>query len=106
MAVTFLAAIAATGCQGGPSKRTLASADPALSPRVEGETPMVVESPSSPSVAFVGRHPMLYKPREYYDNTSSNKVVKTAAAVVVGVPVGIFDELKQIVVGAPPASQY
>ncbi len=48
--------------------------------------------------------PLLRKPQQYYDNTKSNKVVKTAAAAVVGVPAGIVGELKQIVVGAPTAT--
>jgi hypothetical protein len=106
MAVTFLVAIAVTGCQTGPSKHSLASAEPALSPPVEGGTPMVVEGPTPRSVTFVDRHPLLYTPRDYYDSTSSNKFVKSAKAVVIGVPVGIFGELKQIVVGTPPDPRY
>jgi hypothetical protein len=57
-------------------------------------------------LTFVERHPLLYKPRDYYENSGENKVVKTAAAVVVGVPVGIVTELKQIVVGSPPTPTY
>jgi hypothetical protein len=57
----------------------------------------------SKSVTFVDRHPLFYKPRDYYESTNSNKAAKTAAAAVIGVPAGIYGELKQIVVGAPPA---
>ena len=105
MVVTLLVAIASTGCQGGLSKRTIASAEPALSP-IKGDAPVVVEAPTPKGMAFVDRHPLFSKPREYYDSTSSNTFVKSAAAVVVGVPAGIFGELKQIVVGAPPDSHY
>src|SRR3954453_2958527 len=103
--VTLLVAIALTGSHGGPSRRTIASAEPALSP-IEGDAPVVVEAPTPKGMAFVDRHPLFTKPREYYDSTSSNKFVKSAAAVVVGVPAGIIGELKQIVVGAPPDSRY
>src|SRR5271167_2319900 len=97
----FLAAVGLTGCQTGPSRSTLASAEPALSPPVEGGT-TVVQAPAPRSVTFVERHPLFYKPRDYYESSGSNAVVKTAAAVVVGVPAGIVGELRQIVVGTPP----
>jgi hypothetical protein len=102
-----LAALTLTGCQASPSRRSLASAEPVLSPAAEGGAPVVVEGPAPRSVTFVDRHPLLFKPRDYYENsTSNNKIVKSAAAVVVGVPVGLVGELKQIVVGAPPGAQY
>src|ERR1700678_4390306 len=100
--LVFLAAVGLTGCQTGPSKSTLAAAEPALSPPVEGGT-TVVQAPAPRAVTYVERHPLFYKPRDYYESSGSNAVVKTAAAVVVGVPVGIVGELPQIVVGTPPA---
>jgi hypothetical protein len=48
---------------------------------------------------WVDRHPLFSKPRQYYESTGNNKVAKTAAAAVLGVPAGIYGELKQIVVG-------
>lgn len=102
----FLAAIALAGCKGGPSRRTLASAEPALSPPIdEGSTTVVSASPSQ-GTTFVDRHPLLFKPREYYTQSGNNPLVKSAAAVVVGVPAGILGELKQIVVGAPTEPRY
>jgi hypothetical protein len=102
-----------TGCQSGPSNRTLASAEPALSPSVVSgtvvsEKPAVIASDGATvrNVTFVDRHPLFSRPREYYESSGNNKAIKTAAAVVVGVPAGIFGELKQIVVGAPPAPNY
>ena len=99
----LLAALAASGCGGGPSKRTLASSEPALSTGPGDPEVAIVDraKPVPGSVTVVDRHPLLSKPRDYYENTGSNKAVKTAAAVVLGVPTGIYGELKQIVVGAP-----
>ena len=108
VAMGAIVVIMFTGCQGGPSRRTLASAEPTLSPASPSGTAIAEGvGPSTPrAVTFVDRHPLFSRPREYYDNSGSNKVVKTAAAVVVGVPAGIFGELKQIVVGAPPESHF
>jgi hypothetical protein len=99
----ILAAVGLTGCQTGPSKQTLAASEPALSPPVEGGT-SVVAVPSPRTVTFVDRHPLFSKPRDYYESSGNNAVVKTAAAVVVGVPVGFVGEIRQIVVGTPAAS--
>jgi hypothetical protein len=57
--------------------------------------------PVPATTSFVDRHPLFYRPRDYYESTNSNKVAKTAAAAVIGVPAGIYGELKQIVVGNP-----
>ena len=102
MAAALLMAVAASGC-GGPSKRTLASSEPALVPG-DPEVAIVDRAKPVPSatVSVVDRHPLLSKPRDYYEKTGTNKVAKTAAAAFIGVPVGIYGELKQIVVGAPP----
>jgi hypothetical protein len=105
LVLSLFAAVALAGCKGGPSKQTLASAEPALSPPIEGGT-AIVEGPPPQSLTFVDRHPLLAKPRDYYESSGQNPLVKSAAAVVVGVPVGIFGELKQIVVGAPSAPHY
>ena len=52
-------------------------------------------------MTFVDRHPLLSKPRDYYESSGDNKFVKSMAAGVIGVPAGIVGELKQIVVGKP-----
>jgi hypothetical protein len=56
-------------------------------------------------LSFIDRHPLLSKPREYYEDTDYNPIVKTAAAVVIGVPAGIVGEVRQMVAGAAPRSQ-
>jgi hypothetical protein len=91
------------GCQSGGPRR-LASGEPGLSTPLEvGQGSTVAAAPVSPvrNVTWVDRHPLFSKPRDYYESAGNNTVVKTATAAVVGVPVGIFGELRQIVVGTP-----
>ena len=78
--------------------------EPASSESVVVEPGVASNGASAKSIAFVDRHPLLRKPQQYYDNTNSNKVVKTAAAAFVGVPVGLAGEVKQIFVGTPSSS--
>ena len=101
-AIALAAALAAPGCS-GPSKRTLASTEPGLS-TVPGDSGVVVADRGKPVAGetWVDRHPLFSKPRQYYESTGNNKVAKTAAAAVIGVPAGIYGEIKQIVVGTPP----
>jgi hypothetical protein len=111
VAILGLTALTMTGCHAGQSKRSIASSEPMLSPTAEGGTPIVVEGTPARTVSYVDRHPLLAKPREYYEGSTSNNVIgRSARAVVVGVPVGIYGELKQIVVGTPavatPATSY
>jgi hypothetical protein len=92
----------ASGCQGGPSRRTVA-VEPGLADPVDPGT-TIVEAQPARELTFVERHPLLYKPRQYYDRNGTNKVAKVAAATVLGVPAGIVGELRQIVVGQTPAA--
>jgi hypothetical protein len=93
------------GCHSSPSPRPIASAEPALSaPTEPGAT--VVQTQPPREITWADRHPLFSKPREYYDSSGNNKVVKAAAATVIGVPAGIFGELRQMVVGAPPETRY
>jgi hypothetical protein len=94
------------GCQSA-SPRKIASTEPGLSGAVEPGT-STVEAPARPAstITWVDRHPLFSKPRDYYDSSGSNKVVKTAAAAVIGIPAGIYGELRQIVVGAPGEQRY
>jgi hypothetical protein len=101
-----LAFLAATGCQSSPAHRgALAASEPALN--VPGDpAPGVVAAQPARTVGFVDRHPLLAKPREYYESSGNNTAVKVAAATVVGIPVGIVGELRQIVVGRPATPTY
>jgi hypothetical protein len=100
----LLMALAVSGCSGGPSKRTLAASEPALIPSDPDVAIVDRAKPVPSTVTVVDRHPLFSKPKQYYDDTNSNKVAKTAAATFIGVPAGIYGELKQIVVGVPPGA--
>jgi hypothetical protein len=99
--------VATAGCRSSGARRAATTpADPPLSSNVGGigvEEKTIIEEPPAPTLGYVDRHPLLSKPREYYENsTSNNKIARAAAATFVGVPVGIYGEVKQIFVGAPP----
>ncbi|MBV8266782.1 MAG: hypothetical protein JO252_10695 [Planctomycetaceae bacterium] len=102
--LAILATAIATGCQSGTfgRKQNVAAREPGLSSAVEpGKVVLDPPATATRTVTFVDRHPLLWKPRDYYENSGSNPVVKTAAATMIGIPAGIFGELRQIVVGAP-----
>jgi len=101
-----LALMGGPGCQGTSSRRTVANAEPELS--INGEKGSGFASASRPparTVGIVERHPLLSKPREMYDKSGNNKVVKVAGATLVGIPMGVAGELRQIFVGAAPATR-
>jgi hypothetical protein len=94
---------ASSGCQNGAPRR-ITSTEPGLSD--PGATVVEAAPPGGTQLTWVDRHPLFSKPREYYDNSGSNKVVKTAAATVIGIPAGIVGEIKQIVVGTTGQPRY
>ena len=101
-----LVLVAMTGCQGRGARR-MSTTEPGLSTPIEGSAPIIEGStvPGRP-VTWVDRHPLFSKPREYYEKTDNNGLVKTAAATVIGVPAGIVGEIKQIVTGTPAVPTY
>ncbi len=99
-----LAVLISGGCNSA-AKRSLPASEPGLSASVVEPGVATVEPPQvAQSSTFLDRHPLFSKPKQYYDNTNNNKIVKTAAGTFVGVPAGIFGELKQIVAGKPTAT--
>lgn len=100
------AALVLPGCHGTQSHRSVASGEPPLAPVADADGTTISTTPPARTVTFVDRHPMFYKPRDYWDKAGDNKVVKATAATVVGIPAGIVGELKQIVVGAPVEPKY
>jgi hypothetical protein len=99
--------LVASGCQSPSRRAALAASEPSLVAQGEnGTNTNVVQVPPARVVTFADRHPLLYKPREYYDSAGENKAAKIAAATVVGIPAGIVGELRQIVVGAPANPTY
>jgi hypothetical protein len=107
--ITTLAALGAVGmvgCQGGTGgyRRAAAKPEPSLAAADEGGSGFVVSKPPPPEVGVVDRHPLFSKPREVYNNAGNNKIVKVAGATIVGVPMGIAGEIRQIIVGVPATS--
>jgi len=98
----LVVAVAIAGCQATNSRR--AAPEPGLSGTTDPNG-TVAAAPAPKTVSYVDRHPLLSKPRDYWESSGDNKIVKTAAATFVGVPVGVYSELKQIVVGAPPETR-
>jgi hypothetical protein len=104
MGVSLLGGL--TGCQSGasPQRRIAAKPEPGLTSVDDpGAGSLVAKATPPPQETFVDRHPLFSKPRDYYESSGNNTLVKVAGATIVGVPVGIFGELRQIVVGSPPA---
>lgn len=102
-----LALASAAGCHSSPKRA--ATIDPPIGSSVEPGA-KVVDGPlggPAPTVSWMDRHPIFTRPREYYDSTrSDNKAVKAVAATVIGVPAGLFSEIRQIVTGTPSEPRY
>lgn len=88
-----------SGCNSPNKRGSIAMTEPGLD---EVVGPNVA---SARPVTVVDRHPLFSKPRDWYEQTNSNKLVKSAAAVVIGIPAGALGEAKQIVVGSPPQTR-
>lgn len=94
-----------SGCQGTtPPRRSaaVASSEPSLAMPGDPEPGRVASKPPTRKSGIVDRHPLLSKPRDLYDQSGNNTIVKAAGATLVGIPLGVYGELKQIVVGRPP----
>jgi hypothetical protein len=89
---------AAAGCASHKNYRS-ASTEPPLDMGSGTTGPVIAQGPTGHG--WVDRHPLLYKPAEVYHNTGHGPIVKTGAAVFVGVPVGVAHEVKNIFVGQP-----
>jgi hypothetical protein len=111
LAIGVLAVVAAvgSGCQSSGPKRTVISAEPGLNAAPDTEKAVAsnsVDGTPVKDVSFADRHPLFSKPRQYWDSSGDNRVVKAAAATFIGVPVGFYGEVRQIIVGAPPEVRY
>lgn len=94
------AVLASSGCHASGRKRRSVVDEPTLS-GLDAEDKAFLDAPAVRTETVVDRHPLLYKPREYWENAGDNKIVKGAAATFVGVPAGIVGEVRQIFVGRP-----
>lgn len=109
--VLALAAGLISGCQTAGTKRpsTVVSPAPAVTDVGDPDGAVAEKTITATPVrtaSFTDRHPLFSKPREYWETSGNNKVVKAAAATFIGVPAGFVGEVKQIIVGAPPAPTY
>jgi hypothetical protein len=111
MGLLMLVVGLASGCQTDRPKRTATVISPAPTvgdaSQTEGATgeKTISMAPAS-TVSFADRHPLFTKPRQYWDTSGDNKIVKAAAATFIGVPAGFVGEVKQIFVGMPPEPKY
>jgi hypothetical protein len=97
------------GCQGAGPRRTVVTPEPSLAGATDGDATLAGGTRTTPparTVGWVDRHPLFSKPRDYWDTSGDNKIVKAAAATFVGVPVGMYSEVKQIIVGTPANPPY
>jgi hypothetical protein len=98
-----------SGCQSPSTARTVVSPAPAVSSAAGPDGVIADKDPAvtpAKNVSVVDRHPLFSKPRDYWESSGDNKIVKAAAATFVGVPAGVFGEVKQIFVGVPPEPRY
>ena len=108
-ATALLVATLLSGCQGsgrGMLRRSAAK-EPAL---MAPDGVIVVAEPAPKAAGWAARHPVLTRPREYYEESGGstggmNKVVATGRAAFIGVPSGIAAEIKQMVTGVPAPSR-
>jgi hypothetical protein len=99
----------ASGCQSSPPRRTVVTPAPSVSGTVDRDAAVADGTANlepEKTVTWVDRHPLFSKPRDFWETSGDNKVVKAAAATFVGVPVGFYGEVKQIIVGTPADVRY
>ena len=100
----------AVGCQSAGPKKPIITTEPAITSSVDSDGTIAADGTRqiapAKTVTWVDRHPLFSKPRDYWDTSGDNKIVKAAAATFVGVPAGMYGEVKQIVVGVPQDPHY
>jgi hypothetical protein len=98
------------GCQSAGPKRPTVTTEPGLASSVDSDGTIAADGTRQiapgKTVTWVDRHPLFSKPRDYWDTSGDNKIVKAAAATFVGVPAGMYGEVKQIIVGTPQEARY
>ena len=100
-----------SGCQSAGPKRTATVISPAPVVGDAGNpdgavAEKTIDMAPAKTVSFTDRHPLFTRPKQYWDTSGDNKIVKAAAATFIGVPAGFVGEVKQIFVGAPPTATY
>ena len=98
--------LSASGCASGARRGGYVAEPPLSYADPDGGVPIAIETPATQPVTIVDRHPLFSKPRDYYESSGNNGLVKAAAATFIGIPAGILGEARQIVVGRPPSARY
>jgi hypothetical protein len=111
VSVTIVLLVMAVGCQTAGARKPVVTTEPGLAGPVDSDGTVVAADGTRQvapprTVTWVDRHPLFSKPRDYWDTSGDNKIVKAAAATFVGVPVGMYGEVKQIIVGTPQEPRY
>jgi hypothetical protein len=110
LAIIVLALVvgAGPGCQTAGTRRTATVVSPEPAPGDGGGlvAEKTIDAAPVKTVTFADRHPLFTKPRQYWETSGDNKIVKAAAATFIGVPAGFVGEVKQIFVGAPPETRF
>ncbi|MBI1322329.1 hypothetical protein GC170_03950 [bacterium] len=93
--------VAVSGCARHRNKSVMVSnSQPVIAGASSVDQAYSVDKPVV-GTRFVDRHPMFYKPGEYYTTTDGNAIVRGAKATFVGIPAGVFGEVKQAFRGVP-----
>jgi hypothetical protein len=111
VSLAIVLGVMAGGCQSAGPRKPVVTTEPGLAGPVDGDGTVVAADGTRQvapprTVTWVDRHPLFSKPRDYWDTSGDNKIVKAAAATFVGVPAGMYGEVKQIIVGTPQEPRY
>jgi hypothetical protein len=111
VSLAIVLGVMASGCQSAGPRKPVVTTEPGLAGTVDSDGTTVAADGTrqvapARTVTWVDRHPLFSKPRDYWDTSGDNKIVKAAAATFVGVPVGMYSEVKQIIVGVPQEPRY
>ncbi len=95
----------------GSAHKPIVTTEPGLAGPVDSDATVIAADGTrqvapAKTVTWVDRHPLFSKPRDYWNTSGDNKIVKAAAATFVGVPAGMYNEAKQIIVGVPQEQRY
>lgn len=94
----LLTVASVAGCQGGLNRRSSFAADPVVID--DGASGGSAFDAAPRRVTWVQRHPLFFQPVEWYQR-ANNPVVGVIQGAVIGVPVGVVGEARQIIVGCP-----
>ena len=101
MVLTTACVVLVTGCARHRNKNLIvANNQPVIAGASSVDQAYVTDKPIA-GTRFVDRHPMFYKPGEYYTTSDGNLVVRGARATFIGVPAGIVGEVRQAFRGVP-----